>query len=175
MKVLNNEEIKDLLMELVPKWKRAKFERIWNLLGRDDATLLMTTEEQYISDMQDFWSALEDSAASVIGIQAQELYKVTRKQEVVLTRQIIFWYLRNCTQLTLANIGAHYNKDHATILHGITRVAGQLEVDKFFYSTVWKVADLMEQKGYSKPMQFISIFEKELEQLRLKKLKKLRR
>ena len=73
------------------------------------------------------------------------------------------------------SIGAHYNKDHATILHGVNRVAGQLEVDKFFYSTVWKVADLMEQKGYPKPMQFISIFEKELEQLKLKKLKRLKR
>lgn len=62
----------------------------------------------------------------------------SRKKELVFKRQIIMWYLRINTSLSLSEIGKMLGgKDHATVLHGYKVVKNYLEYkDKYFKEVV---------------------------------------
>jgi len=51
-------------------------------------------------------------------IERYQLDKKNRKREVIYIRSILYTHLRN-EKWTLAQIGKLFNKDHATILHGL--------------------------------------------------------
>jgi hypothetical protein len=51
-------------------------------------------------------------------IERYQLDKKNRKREVIYIRSILYTQLRN-EKWTLAQIGKLFNKDHATILHGL--------------------------------------------------------
>jgi chromosomal replication initiation ATPase DnaA len=53
------------------------------------------------------------------GVDRKKLFFKTRKNEVVLSRQLIMYFLKQITKLSLADIGACVGKDHATTLHSI--------------------------------------------------------
>jgi hypothetical protein len=60
--------------------------------------------------------------------QAWNLKK--RKRELVFTRQLIFYFIREHSKLSLNNIGALLHKDHATVMHAIKTIKNLVEVDK---------------------------------------------
>lgn len=51
------------------------------------------------------------------GVEPALLYEKTRKREVVESRQLVYWHMAHKTKLSLADIGALYGQDHATVLH----------------------------------------------------------
>ncbi|MCS6807916.1 MAG: chromosomal replication initiator protein DnaA [Bacteroidota bacterium] len=54
----------------------------------------------------------------------------TRKQEVVLARQMAMYLLKQYTQLSLKSIGMHFGgRDHTTVIHSCTMVKNYLETD----------------------------------------------
>lgn len=67
-------------------------------------------------------------------IQKHKISLVSRNRELVFKRQLLMWYLRNNTNLSLSRIGQICgNKDHATVLHGCKTVENYLEYkDKYF-------------------------------------------
>jgi hypothetical protein len=61
-----------------------------------------------------------------------ELMPCTRRREIVLTRQIIWHFLRKYTKESLAVMGSHFRKDHATSLHGCNAVQDLIDTDRMF-------------------------------------------
>lgn len=54
----------------------------------------------------------------------------SRKRELVMARDIIYYLARKYTRLTLAFIGSRYNKrDHTTVIHGINHVQDMLATE----------------------------------------------
>jgi hypothetical protein len=53
-----------------------------------------------------------------------------RKRELVFTRQAIFYFMRELTKESLAQIGAYYSKDHATVLHACKVINDLAETDR---------------------------------------------
>ena len=62
----------------------------------------------------------------------QSLINKCRKGELVKVRQITFKFLRDYTNLSLAQIGQFYGKDHATVLHSIKQVKNHYETESDF-------------------------------------------
>ncbi len=71
-------------------------------------------------------------------IKTYDLENPTRKQEVCLKRQLVMWYLRKNTTLSLEKIGQMLGgKNHATVLHGEKAVENDLNnKDKYFMKIV---------------------------------------
>ncbi len=70
-------------------------------------------------------------------VTADDIRSSKRNKEIVKPRQITMYLCRNMTSTTLDNIGKFLgNKDHATILHGIERIANGLEGDQELQHTI---------------------------------------
>ena len=69
----------------------------------------------------------------VFKIDYLKLFESSRKRELVETRQAVFYiaYKTN-QQLTLDAIGEYFNKNHATVIHGIKSAENLLETNKEF-------------------------------------------
>lgn len=65
----------------------------------------------------------------VTGLSKEELQSTTRKFKCVIARQIVFEYLIR-KQLSTSQIGKVFNRDHATVLHGVKQIRGLLKHDK---------------------------------------------
>ena len=89
---MTNEQIRQELIDMIPFRHMERFETLWLMLTPRYERL--TTEQIKIqqeleNEREMFWSALEDVTCSVLGIESQKLYMVTRKREIVNARQII--------------------------------------------------------------------------------------
>lgn len=62
------------------------------------------------------------ACAQVAGVTRNDIAGPWRNVKVVAARQMVFWVLRNSTQLSLTQIGSYTQRDHTTILHGIRKV-----------------------------------------------------
>lgn len=67
-------------------------------------------------------------------IQKHKISLVSRNRELVFKRQLLMWYLRNNTNLSLSRIGQICGKkDHATVLHAVKSIDNLLSYnDKYF-------------------------------------------
>lgn len=73
-------------------------------------------------------------------IERYQLSKSNRKRELVYMRYILYTYLRK-NKLSLARIGAMFNKDHTSVLHGLR----QYEICKSFSDFV-DLKEMLEQE-----------------------------
>jgi hypothetical protein len=76
---------------------------------------------------------MSPSAAKLIGIVSSvmktDITKNTRVREAVEGRGIFYTIYRNLENTTLADIGALFDRDHATVLHGINSMKNFMELD----------------------------------------------
>ena len=56
--------------------------------------------------------------------------KKLRNRELVVIRQLIFYFLRKYTKLSYAQIGKIYNKNHATVIYACSLITDLLKNDK---------------------------------------------
>ena len=75
-----------------------------------------------------------------------DLKRKTRKREYVDARAITFYIIRTELDLSLGSIGKIFNKDHATVLHGLKVFSNLIETDKSFKNRFNKVLFLFKQK-----------------------------
>lgn len=160
---------------MIPFRHMERFELLWTMITPRYERLTaeqieMQKEMENERDM--FWSALEDVTCSVLGVPSQALYTTTRRREIVTARQIIFFLVRPCYVLTLKNVGDRYNKDHATILHGIKQASAQVEWDKYYRANVERICFILSEMGYAKPMKFFIKFVDHVEHQRTLRAKK---
>ena len=63
-------------------------------------------------------------------VSLDDLKGTKRTQRIVLPRHVAMYLLREDGQLSLPQIGQTLNRDHTTVLHGVERVATQIETDE---------------------------------------------
>lgn len=105
-------------------------------VARKITELLVSTEQESVN--VDF---LIDFTCSEFGINKSDLKRKTRRRDIVLARYIIFYVLyMSSPHPSLAQVGAVFNKNHATVLHGLSVVETILEVkDRLYFGTVSKI------------------------------------
>ena len=65
---------------------------------------------------------IEAAVCSRFGLTPEILRSPRRNRAVARPRQIVMFLAREMTELSLPRIGAHFNRDHTTVLHGQRRI-----------------------------------------------------
>ncbi|MDF1596674.1 MAG: chromosomal replication initiator protein DnaA [Acidimicrobiia bacterium] len=77
-----------------------------------------------------------DRAAAAFGFSAVDLRAKSRRQPLVLSRQVAMYLCRELTDLSLPQIGNLFNRDHSTVLHAVDKVKGLLQTDHAVFERV---------------------------------------
>lgn len=155
-------EILIKLCELVPAQNHLKFLTMIGPLTRnraivEDERLLLIAgiveqAEGKISP-ESYIELLEHKLCSVYGIKHGHLIKGGRHREVVDARRILFWSLRQLFGLSLSTIGRRYNKDHATVLHGLRTFDNLVKTDVAFRYKAETCLKFLHNQGWSEPLE----------------------
>ena len=90
---------------------------------------------------------IQQIVADHFNINTDLLRDKTRKQEIVLPRQISMYLVKELTNYSLKTTGLHFGgRDHTTVLHSINMVNLLMEQDEHMRETV---KSLKEKVGYS--------------------------
>lgn len=78
---------------------------------------------------QDKSMLFEKIAADIFKIPVYELFYNTRRREIVIPRQLCMWWMKKTTTWSLANIGARYGRDHATVINARRSINNIIETN----------------------------------------------
>lgn len=71
----------------------------------------------------------------------------SRRRDLVVFRQMIYYFARKHTTLSLMEIGkATFNQDHATVIHGVNMINDLISVDKEYANIVNELQDQLNGK-----------------------------
>lgn len=82
------------------------------------------------------------------GLPAEEAFKDCRKSEYILTRQLIYYYAKNCNKMTLNQIAQRTGfKHHTTVISGLRRLNRLLDSgDGIVCDVVFKINQQFNRK-----------------------------
>jgi chromosomal replication initiator protein len=69
-------------------------------------------------------------AAQVMDTTVGEMVSPSRYRNAADARMFVYHYARSRTRMTTSSIGAWFNRDHATVIHGAKKMGELIEVDK---------------------------------------------
>jgi len=124
----------------------------WSALNRRDIDL--ATAERVLKDIV---SADEPvplgpdtiirTTARAYGFSVEDVLSASRRQPLVLCRQISMYLCRELTDLSLPKIGEHFNRDHTTVLHSVEKVKRILRSDRAVFDRVNQLTQDLRKGG----------------------------
>lgn len=69
-------------------------------------------------------------------LSPETIHAISQKKEVVQARQIISYFAKKETSLTLDKIGQYFGKDHATALHSVKTVNNYIDTDSIYRNKI---------------------------------------
>jgi len=80
-----------------------------------------------------------------LNVEENKVRAKTRKQEVVLARQLSMYLSKELTKSSLKTIGLHFGgRDHSTVIHACTTIDVLLQKDKSFKESVVSIKNKIE-------------------------------
>lgn len=76
------------------------------------------------------------TTAQAFGFSVEDVLSSSRKQPLVLCRQVGMYLCRELTDLSLPKIGKHFDRDHTTVLHSVEKVKRILRSDRVVFDRV---------------------------------------
>jgi chromosomal replication initiator protein len=127
----------------------------WSALNRRDIDL--DTAQRVLQDMV---TANEPVAlgpeeiirttATSFGFSTDDVLSPSRRQPLVMCRQVSMYLCRELTDLSLPKIGEAFNRDHTTVLHSVEKVKRILRSDRAVFDRVTQLTqDLRKGEGIS--------------------------
>ena len=102
-----------------------------------------------------------------------QLKRKTRKREYVEARAMYYKLLREKNKMTFSDIARTLNKNHATILHGVSSLDDWIETDTNIKSIYNKLEQKVEDVKRKHPNKFYEVnTEKELYEIALEDMEK---
>lgn len=87
---------------------------------------------------------IQDTVCNFFNIKKDLVHSPSRKREIVQARQVIMYFIKKHTELSLSQIGAQVgNRNHATVLHACNTVKDLVEVDKRFRAEIEEIERLL--------------------------------
>jgi chromosomal replication initiator protein len=81
------------------------------------------------------------ATAQAFGFSVDEVVGKSRRQPLVLCRQVAMYLCRDLTDLSLPKIGAHFGgRDHTTVIHSIEKVTTLLQTDREVFDQVTRLS-----------------------------------
>lgn len=88
---------------------------------------------------------IQDVVSNFYNVKKDLIQSASRKREIVQARQVTMYFIKNHTELSLAQIGSHVgNRNHATVLHGYNTIKNLAEVDRGFRSDIESIERLLQ-------------------------------
>jgi chromosomal replication initiator protein len=124
----------------------------WSALNRRDIDLetaervlkdIVTTEEPVPLGPD----TIIRTTAQAYGFSVEDVLSSSRKQPLVLCRQISMYLCRELTDLSLPKIGEHFNRDHTTVLHSVEKVKRILRSDRAVFDRVNQLTQELRKGG----------------------------
>lgn len=124
----------------------------WSALNRKDIDL--ETAERVLHDIV----TTEDpgplgpeviirTTAQAFGYSVEDVLSSSRRQPLVLCRQVAMYLCRELTDLSLPKIGAQFNRDHTTVLHSVDKVKRILRSDRAVFDRVNQLSQELRKGG----------------------------
>ena len=98
----------------------------------DDAMGTVTREGIYVPTPE----TILKETARYYQVSEEEIKGVSRQKNIVTSRHITAYLIRNLTNLPLSGIGDYLNRDHATVLASIRKVESSIKTDKELAATI---------------------------------------
>ncbi len=124
----------------------------WSALNRRDIDL--ETAEQVLQDIVTTEEPVPLGPETIIRTTAQaydfsveDVLSSSRRQPLVLCRQIAMYLCRELTDLSLPKIGDHFNRDHTTVLHSVEKVKRILRSDRAVFDRVNQLTQELRKGG----------------------------
>jgi chromosomal replication initiator protein len=124
----------------------------WSALNRRDIDL--ATAERVLKDIVSpdepvplGPETIIRTTASAYGFSVEDVLSSSRKQPLVLCRQISMYLCRELTDLSLPKIGEHFNRDHTTVLHSVEKVKRILRSDRAVFDRVNQLTQELRKGG----------------------------
>ena len=124
----------------------------WAALNRQDIDL--ETAERVLRDMvatdQPIPLGPETiirATAAAYGFSVEEVLSPSRRQPLVLCRQISMYLCRELTDLSLPKIGQQFQRDHTTVLHSVEKVKRILRSDRKVFDRVTQLTQDLRKGG----------------------------
>jgi chromosomal replication initiator protein len=127
----------------------------WSALNRRDIDLetaervlrdIVTTDEPVPLGPE----IIMRTTASAYGFSVEDVLSPSRRQPLVLCRQISMYLCRELTDLSLPKIGEAFQRDHTTVLHSVDKVKRILRSDRAVFDRVAQLTqDLRKGVGIS--------------------------
>ncbi len=87
------------------------------------------------------------TTAQAFGFSVEDVLSSSRRQPLVLCRQIAMYLCRELTDLSLPKIGEHFNRDHTTVLHSVEKVKRILRSDRAVFDRVNQLTQELRKGG----------------------------
>ncbi len=87
------------------------------------------------------------TTAQAFGFSVEDVLSSSRRQPLVLCRQISMYLCRELTDLSLPKIGNHFNRDHTTVLHSVEKVKRILRSDRAVFDRVNQLTQELRKGG----------------------------
>lgn len=124
----------------------------WSALNRRDIDL--ETAERVLKDIVTSEEPVPlgpetiiRTTASAYGLSVDDVLSASRRQPLVLCRQISMYLCRELTDLSLPKIGDHFNRDHTTVLHSVDKVKKILRSDRAVFDRVNQLTQELRKGG----------------------------
>ncbi len=89
--------------------------------------------------------AIQRTVARKLGIEEELLRHKTRKQEVVLARQIAMYLCKEMTNHSLKSIGYHFGgRDHSTVIHAIQTIQDDMKLEPLLVKRIDELRKAIE-------------------------------
>lgn len=124
----------------------------WSALNRRDIDL--ETAERVLKDIVTSEEPVPLGPETIIRTTAhaysfsvEDVLSSSRRQPLVLCRQISMYLCRELTDLSLPKIGEHFNRDHTTVLHSVEKVRRILRSDRAVFDRVNQLTQELRKGG----------------------------
>jgi chromosomal replication initiator protein len=124
----------------------------WSALNRSDIDL--ETAERVLKDIVTSDEPIPLGPETIIrttahayGFSVEDVLSSSRRQPLVLCRQISMYLCRELTDLSLPKIGDHFNRDHTTVLHSVEKVKRILRSDRAVFDRVNQLTQELRKGG----------------------------
>jgi len=80
-------------------------------------------------------------------IEVEKLSGAKRVRHIVHQRFYLMWFLRKNTELSLSEIGELFDRDHATVMHGVKYHNDAIEInDKVYLKNTYLIKRYLDKK-----------------------------
>jgi chromosomal replication initiator protein len=124
----------------------------WSALNRRDIDL--ETAERVLRDIVTTDELVPLGPDTIIratavayGFTVEDVLSPSRRQPLVLCRQISMYLCRELTDLSLPKIGEHFKRDHTTVLHSVEKVKRILRSDRAVFDRVTQLTQDLRKGG----------------------------